>query len=252
MGSAVRPATEDEIRTAFGADPGSLGPVGFEGEVLADETLREGQFVAGANVTGKHLRGVEHGRDFEARFADVREAREGDRCSKCGGALRFQNAIEVGHIFKLETRYTEPLGARFLDADGTERPILMGSYGIGPGRIMSAAVEQNHDEWGIAWPQTLAPYDVEIIAIEAAGQDAMGIAEHLADDLENAGLAVLVDDRDRRPGEKFADADLIGCPFRITVGKKALEDGKVDVLVRRGREEERLAPDAAAARVRAG
>jgi prolyl-tRNA synthetase len=240
MGTAVRAATEDEIRTAFGADPGSLGPVGFKGAVLADETLRQGQFVAGANVTGKHLRGVEHGRDFEARFADVREAREGDRCPKCGGALRFQNSIEVGHIFKLETRYTEPLGARFLDADGTERPILMGSYGIGPGRIMSAAVEQNHDEWGIAWPQSLAPYDVEIIAIEAAGPDAMGIAEHLADDLENAGLAVLVDDRDRRPGEKFADADLIGLPHRITVGKKVLEDGKVDLLQRAGRAEERV------------
>jgi len=240
MGSALRPATEEEIRQAFGADPGSLGPVGFAGPVLADETLREGQFVAGANVTGRHLRGVEHGRDFDARFADVRQAREGDRCPRCGGALRFQTSIEVGHIFKLGTHYSEPLGARFLDADGTERPILMGSYGIGPGRIMSAAVEQNHDEWGIAWPKALAPYDVEIVALEQAGPEAMGIAELLADDLERAGLAVLVDDRDRRPGEKFADADLIGLPYRITVGKKVLEDGKVDLVERAGRREERV------------
>jgi prolyl-tRNA synthetase len=238
--SAVRPATEDEIRHAFGADPGSLGPVGFDGPVIADETLREGQFVAGANETGRHLRGVEHGRDFEARFADLREPREGDACPRCGGALRFQTAIEVGHIFKLGTHYSEPLGARFLDADGTERPILMGSYGIGPGRVVSAAAEQGCDEQGVAWPRAIAPFDVEVVPIEAAGPDAMGIAERLVDDLETAGLDVLVDDRDRRPGEKFADADLLGCPVRITVGKKVLEDGKVDVLTRAGRAEERV------------
>jgi prolyl-tRNA synthetase len=116
----------------------------------------------------------------------------------------------------------------------------MGSYGIGPGRIMSAAVEQNHDEWGIAWPKAIAPYDVEVVALEAAGPDAMAIAEVLADDLEKAGLDVLVDDRDRRPGEKFADADLIGLPYRITVGKKVLEDGKVDLVTRAGRVEERV------------
>jgi prolyl-tRNA synthetase len=240
LGTAVRPAAEDEIREAFGADPGSLGPVGFSGAIVADETLREGQFVAGANVTGRHLRGVEHGRDFEARFADLRVPNEGDRCPRCGGALRFQTAIEVGHIFKLGTHYSEPLGARFLDADGTERPILMGSYGIGPGRVVSAAAEQGADEQGVAWPRAIAPFDVEVVAIEAAGPDAMGIAEQLVDDLETAGLDVLVDDRDRRPGEKFADADLIGCPVRITVGKKVLEDGRVDVLTRAGRAEERV------------
>ncbi|HET9545728.1 MAG TPA: proline--tRNA ligase [Gaiellaceae bacterium] len=240
LGSAVRQATEAEIRSAFGADPGSIGPVGFSGEVVADETLREGQFVAGANETGRHLRGVEHGRDFEARFADLRVPKEGDACPRCGGALRFQTAIEVGHIFKLGTRYSEPLGARFLDADGVERPVVMGSYGIGPGRVVSAAAEQGADEQGVAWPRSIAPYDVEVVPIEAAGPDAMGIAERLVDDLEGAGLDVLVDDRDRRPGEKFADADLIGCPVRITVGKKVLEDGRVDVLTRAGRHEERV------------
>jgi prolyl-tRNA synthetase len=252
LGTSVRPATEDEIRTAFGADPGSLGPVGFSGDVLADETLREGQFVAGANRTGRHLLGVEHGRDFRARFADIREAREGDRCPRCGGALTFRTAIEVGHIFKLGTFYSEPLGATFLDETGAERPILMGSYGIGPGRIMAAAVEQNHDERGIAWPAALAPYDVEVVPIEAAGPRAMESAEHLVDRLEAAGLTVLVDDRDRRPGEKFADADLIGCPIRITVGKKTVEDGKVDILVRAGRAEERVPAEKVVQRVQGG
>ncbi len=246
LGEVVRPATEEEIRAAFGADPGSVGPVGFAGRVVADETLREGQFIAGANRTGWHLRGVEQGRDFEARFADIRQAREGDACPSCGGRLVFQTAIEVGHIFKLDTYYSEPLDARFLDEDGTSRPILMGSYGIGPGRIMAAAVEQRYDEHGIAWPSAIAPYDVHVVAIAAAGPEAVEKAERLGRELEAAGISALLDERDRRPGEKFADADLIGCPVRVTVGKKTLEDGQVDLLVRAGRAEERL-PDAQAA-----
>ena len=160
LGEAVRPATEDEIRETFGADPGSIGPVGVAVEVVADEALREGQFVAGANRTGHHLRGVQAGRDFEARFANIREVREGDTCPKCGGKLHLQTAIEVGHIFKLETRYTEPLEATFLDEDGKEKLLIMGSYGIGPARTMAAIVEQHHDENGIQWPRSVAPYDV--------------------------------------------------------------------------------------------
>lgn len=249
LGSSVRPATEDEIRDAFGADPGSIGPVGFSGEVLADESLREGQFVTGANRTGWHLRGVEHGRDFRARFDDIRQPREGDACPRCGGRLRFQTAVEVGHIFKLGTFYSEPLGARYLDEEGKERPILMGSYGIGPGRIMAAVVEQHHDEQGIAWPSSLAPYEVEVVAIGAAGAEAVGTAESVADALEEEGFEVLLDDRDLRPGEKFADADLVGCPVRVTVGKKTLEDGRVDVLVRRTRAEERVRVDDVAVHV---
>ncbi|MGH2995754.1 MAG: proline--tRNA ligase [Gaiellaceae bacterium] len=250
VGSAVRPATEDEIRVAFGADPGSIGPVGFDGEVIADETLREGQFVTGANRTGGHLRGVEHGRDFEARFADIRQPQEGDACPRCGGRLRFQTALEVGHIFKLETEFSEPLDATFLDESGRERPIVMGSYGIGPGRIMAAAVEQHHDEHGISWPAALAPYLVHVVSIGAAGEEAARGAERVADELEGAGLSVLLDDRDLRPGEKFADADLLGCPVRVTVGKKFLEDGRVDVLVRADRREERIAADQAAEHVK--
>src|SRR3954470_7436828 len=228
LGEEARPSTEDEIRTAFGADPGSLGPVGFGGEVVADELLREGQFVAGANRTGRHLRGVEHGRDFEAQFADIRMSREGDRCPKCGGALTFQTAIEVGHIFKLGTRYSEPLGARFLDENGEEKTILMGSYGIGLARTMAALVEQNHDEHGIIWPASVAPYDVHVVVVKGAEE----VGEQAAAALDAAGLDVLLDDRDRRPGEKFADADLIGIPIRVTAGKKSLEDGAVDVRER--------------------
>jgi prolyl-tRNA synthetase len=236
IGDDVRPSTEEEIRAAFGADPGSLGPVGFKGEVIADETLRDGQFVAGANRTGWHLKGVEHGRDFEARFADLRVPKEGDRCPLCGGALHFQTAIEVGHIFKLGIKYSEPLGARVLDEDGNERPIVMGSYGIGLGRIMAAAVEQHHDENGIIWPRELAPYDAHVVALPGAE----AIAEQAAEVLSAAGYDVLLDDRDARAGEKFADADLIGCPIRITAGKKSLEDGKVDFKDRATGEESRL------------
>jgi prolyl-tRNA synthetase len=237
LGSDFRPATEDEIRAAFGADPGSLGPIGFDGEVIADHALREGEFVAGANRTGWHLRGVEAGRDFEARFADLRQSQEGDSCPNCGGRLRFQVAIEVGHIFKLETTYSGPLEARFLDEDGTEKTVLMGSYGIGPGRVMAAIIEQHHDDLGIRWPASVAPYDVHVVALAGAEE----IAERAAERLEADGKTVLLDDRDARAGEKFADADLIGIPVRVTAGRKSLEDGAVDVRDRATDEERRVA-----------
>ncbi len=236
LDAPIRPATEEEIRNAFGADPGSIGPVGFDGEAIADETLREGQFVTGANRTGWHLRAVEAGRDFQARFADLRRPNEGDACPSCGGSLRFQSAIEVGHIFKFGTRYSEPLGATFLDEDGKQRPLITGSYGIGPGRVMASAVEQHHDEHGIAWPETIAPYEVHVVALPGAEE----IAERAASAIEARGRNVLLDDRDQRAGEKFADADLIGCPVRVTAGKKSLEDGAVDVRDRATGEERRV------------
>jgi prolyl-tRNA synthetase len=231
-----RPATDEEIRAAFGASGGSLGPVGFSGEIVADETLREGQFVAGANRDGRHLRGVEAGRDYAPRFADLREPREGDRCPICGGALQFRVAVEVGHIFNFGSFYSEPLGATFLDEDGTEKPLLGGSYGIGPGRVMAAIIEQHHDENGIVWPTEVAPYDAHVVALPGAEE----IAAQAAEALSGAGFDVLLDDRDMRAGEKFADADLIGCPVRVTAGKKSLEDGKVDVKNRATGEEKRL------------
>ena len=235
-----RPATDDEIRAAFGAGGGSLGPVGFSGEVIADETLREGQFVAGANRDGWHLRGVEAGRDYQPRFADLREPREGDRCPVCGGALIFTTAIEVGHIFNFGSFYSAPLGATFLDEDGQEKPLLGGSYGIGPGRVMAAVVEQHHDEQGIQWPESVAPYDVHVVSLAAGNPEIAELAERVAGQFDEAGKSVLLDDRDQRPGEKFADADLIGCPARVTVGKKTLEDDMVDVRDRKTGEERRV------------
>src|SRR5439155_6442492 len=155
---------------------------------------------------------------------------------ECGGELRFRTAIEVGHIFSFGTFYSQPLQATFLDEDGRERPLLGGSYGIGPGRVMAAIVEQSHDEHGIVWPRSVAPYDVHVVALP----DVDAIALRAAEALSGAGLEVLLDDRDMRAGEKFADADLIGCPIRVTVGKKTLADGAVDVRDRRTGQERRV------------
>ncbi len=233
--SAFRPATEDEIRGAFGAGGGSIGPVGVhEVEVIADETLRSGQFVTGANRDGRHLRGVEAGRDFEPRFADIRQANEGDACPECGGKLVVHTAVEVGHIFKLGKFFSESFGATYLDEDGQERLIVMGSYGLGPGRTIAAVVEQHHDDSGIVWPAAIAPYHVHVVALPGLEEQ----ADASAGALDAAGLDVLLDDRDARAGEKFADADLIGCPIRVTVGKKAREEGKVDVRQRENGEDE--------------
>ena len=228
LGEAYRPMTDEEIRTVFGAGGGSLGPVAVTVDIVADEALREGQFVAGANRDGWHLRGVEAGRDYKPHFADIRQANAGDACPVCGGKLAEQTAIELGHIFKLGTFYSLRFGATFLDEDGEEKPLVMGSYGIGPARTMAAIVEQHHDERGIAWPRSVAPYDVHIVALPGTESH----AEQAATALDEAGFDVLLDDRDARAGEKFADADLIGCPFRVTVGRKAAEDGTVDLRER--------------------
>ncbi len=240
LGSDFRPATEEEIVAGFGAEGGSLGPVGFSGPVIADEALREGQFVAGANRTDWHLRGVAAGRDYEPEFADIRQPREGDACPVCGGALHFQTAIEVGHIFKLGTDYSVPFGAKYLDEDGVEKPIVMGSYGIGPGRVLAAAVEQHGSDEGMVWPAEIAPYDVHVVVLGWDNPELVEIGEQVAGSLSAEGLDVLLDDRELRPGEKFADADLIGCPVRVTVGRKSLEDGAVDVRIRATGEDERI------------
>jgi prolyl-tRNA synthetase len=234
--AAFRAATDDEIRDTFGAGGGSLGPVGVDVEVIADDALREGQYVAGANEDGRHLRGVQAGRDYEPVFADIRQARDGDGCPLCDGTLHAETAIEVGHIFKLGMFHSNAFGATFLDEDGQEKLLMMGSYGIGLARTMAAIVEQCHDENGIVWPNTVAPYDAHVVSLPGAET----IAAQAAETLSAAGLDVLLDDRDQRAGEKFADADLIGCPIRVTAGKKSLEDGKVDVRDRASGAEKRL------------
>jgi prolyl-tRNA synthetase len=234
--SSFRAATEDEIRETFGSGGGSIGPVGVDVQVIADEALRDGQFVAGANRDGWHMRGVEAGRDYDATFADIRQAVAGDSCPQCGGTLTVQTAIEVGHIFKLGTFHSNALDAMYLDEEGHARPLVMGSYGIGPGRTIAAIVEQHHDEHGIVWPEAVAPYAVHVVALPGLEE----LAEQVAQAVEARGHEVLLDDRDLRAGEKFADADLIGCPVRITVGRKTLDDGAVDVRDRAKGEERRV------------
>jgi prolyl-tRNA synthetase len=246
LGEAYRPMTDEEIRAVFGAGGGSLGPVAVTIDVIADEALREGQYVAGANRDGWHLRGVQAGRDYQPDFADIRQANQGDTCVVCGGTLIEQPAIELGHIFKLGTFYSVRFGATFLDEDGEEKPLVMGSYGIGPGRTMAAIVEQHHDDRGIAWPRSVAPYDVHIVALPGTES----YADQAASALDEAGFDVLLDDRDARAGEKFADADLIGCPFRVTVGRKAAEDGTVDLRERGKGEDDAVKVDELVAAVR--
>jgi len=241
LGGEFRPAHPEEIQEAFGASGGSLGPVGVELRVIADESLRDGQFVSGANRDGFHLLGVEAGRDYQPEFADIRAALDGDACIHCGGRISVEPAIEIGNIFKLGTRYSQPLHAFYLDESGKEQPIVMGCYGIGPGRVVAAAIEQNHDGNKIVWPRSIAPYEVEVVALQAAGGSILATAEEIVQKLSELGHEALLDDRDARPGEKFADADLIGAPARITVGKKTLEDGAVDLSLLASGEARRLA-----------
>jgi prolyl-tRNA synthetase len=218
--------------------------------VLADEALKGMRgLVAGANEPDRHLRGVEPGRDFEARFEDVRSVEAGDTCP-AGGEIHIEPAIEVGNIFKLGLRYSEPLNATYLDEEGAEQHIWMGCYGIGPARIVAAAIEQFNDDAGICWPRALAPFDVELVTLGKEGEPAREVADRLYDELRETGLDVLYDDRDRSPGEKFADAELLGCPLRLTVGKRGVEAGEVETQLRRGREKGSLSLEGAAAAAR--
>jgi prolyl-tRNA synthetase len=234
---AFRPAHPDEIEQRIGP-PGYIGPVGDHGvQVLLDEGVATGDganYVAGANRPDAHLRGVEPGRDFFYERVDVRKVLAGDTVG--GAPVRIEPAIEVGNIFKLGVRYSEPLGATYLDENGAIRPVWMGSYGFGPARATAAAVEQYADEKGISWPRSIAPFDVELVVIGAEGSEERALADGLYADLGAAGLEVLYDDRDAGPGEKFTDAELLGCPLRVTVGRKTLAAGEIEVQIRRGRE----------------
>jgi prolyl-tRNA synthetase len=240
LGTQARPAEAAEVREVFGAEPGFIGPVGARVQVVADEALRDLHgLVAGGNEPDVHLVGVEPGRDFQPEWADVRRVEEGDT-GPDGGPIRVEPAIEVGNIFKLGTRYSEALGARYLDEEGREQLIWMGCYGIGPARIVAAAIEQFHDEQGISWPRAVAPFEVELLTLGRKGEDARDLADRLYGELRDAGLEVLYDDREASAGEKFADAELLGCPLRLTVGRRSLESGEVDVQVRRGQEKRSL------------
>jgi prolyl-tRNA synthetase len=231
LGAPWRPAHEEEI--TFGP-AGYLGPVGAEVPILLDRAVDEGGHVCGANRPDTHLRGVEPGRDFPFEAVDVRTVEPGDTWQ--GQELRVEPAIEVGNIFKLGTRYSEPLGATYLDEGGEQQTIWMGSYGIGPARIIAAAVEQFADEQGISWPRALAPFDAHLVAASKAGTEERALADRIYEEVRAGGLDVLYDDRDGSPGAKFADAELLGCPLRLTVGRRTADAGAVEVQVRRGQE----------------
>ncbi len=235
--SDMRPASESEIRAALGASPGSLGAVGVSDlRILADAALEgRGGMTTGANQDDFHLRGVDVGRDIQvATWLDLREVRAGEGCPMCDTPLSVGKAIEVGHIFKLGTRFSEALGACVLDETGKSRPIVMGSYGIGIERTLAAVVERCHDESGIVWPLSIAPFELVITVIKPGDVRTSEAAASLYEALKGEGIDVLLDDRDERPGVKFKDADLIGIPYRVTIGPKGLEEGKVEIQRRSG------------------
>ena len=233
LGADFRAARPDEVAAQLGP-PGYIGPVGAQMPILLDRGVAPGAYVVGANEPDAHLRGVEPGRDFRFEHADIRTVLAGDTIN--GATVRIEPAIEVGNIFKLGTRYSKPLNAAYLDESGKEQLIWMGCYGFGPARAAAAAVEQYADEAGISWPRTIAPFDVEIVVLGKDGSEERAFADQLYEQLQELGLEVLYDDRDAGPGEKFIDAELLGCPLRVTVGRRTLGAGEVEVQLRRGRE----------------
>jgi prolyl-tRNA synthetase len=249
LGADFRPAQPEEIAEKLGP-AGFVGPVGAEMPVLIDEAIEGESFVCGANEPDAHLRGVRPGRDFDGQKVDVRTVEAGDR-APCGEPIEIVPAIEVGNIFKLGTRYSEPLGANYLDESGKEHPIVMGSYGIGPARIIAAAIEQRADERGIVWPLSIAPWHVQLVSLAKQGESEREVADRIYEELLGERLEVLYDDRDAGPGEKLTDAELLGCPLRVVVGRKSLAEGQVEAQVRGSGEERRVSADAAAAEVAA-
>ena len=246
VGQDFRPARREEVDVRLGP-PGFIGPVDANVPVLLDEAVEPGAYVTGANLPDTHLRGVEPGRDFQFERADVRSVVAGDTVG--GAKIRIEPAIEVGNIFKLGMRYSEPLGATYLDESGKTQFVWMGSYGFGPARAAAAAVEQYADEQGISWPKAISPFDVQLVVLGREGGEERELADRLYEELELLGLRTLYDDRDVGPGEKFADAELLGCPVRVTVGRRTLAGEGVEVQVRRGRESRTVPLEGAAAAV---
>jgi len=247
-----KPAQKDEVKAALGVPAGFIGPMDHTIKIrkIADPTLKQGAYVAGANKEGYHVKGVSADKHFsDAEFADIHTAAAGDACVQCGKPLRIERVIEIGNIFKLGTRYSAPLKANYLDESGAEKPIVMGSYGIGPARIAAAAVEQGNDENGIIWPPAIAPYQLHIIPVNVKDTKSMDVAEELYAALEQKGFEVLMDDRDERAGVKFKDADLIGIPYRIIIGEKNLKEGLVELKERKTGQVEKVKVEEAVERV---
>jgi len=246
LGTGFRPARPEEIEQRLGP-AGYVGPVGARMPVVKDAAIQGDSFIAGANEADAHLRGVRPGRDFEFEELDVRAIEAGD-AAPGGGTIEIVPAIEVGNIFKLGTRYAEPLGATYLDEEGRERAIVMGSYGIGPARIVAASIEQRADERGIVWPRVIAPWEVELVSLGKAGEEERAAADQLYEQLRERGAEVVYDDRDAGPGEKLTDAELLGCPLRLVVGRRGLAEGVVEAQVRSSGEDRRLPVAEAAAK----
>jgi prolyl-tRNA synthetase len=244
LGADFRQARPEEIEAELGP-PGFIGPVGASVPVLKDAAIQGEGYFGGANEPDLHLTGIAPGRDVTYEEADIRAVEAGDR-SPAGHEIEIEPAIEVGNIFKLGTRYSEPMGATYLDEDGAERAIVMGSYGIGPARIVAASIEQRADDRGIAWPPAIAPWQVHLVALGKAGDDTVAAAERLYEKLRSAGVEVVYDDREAGTGEKLTDAELLGCPLRLTVGPRALAEGEVEAQLRAGGDDERLRLDDAA------
>jgi prolyl-tRNA synthetase len=246
MKTDFRQASSEEIEAELGP-VGYLGPAGSGLSIIRDAALTGDSYVSGANKPNTHLRGIDPSRDFEAYEMDVRTVEAGDTAPD-GGTIEIEPAIEVGNIFKLGTRYSEPLGATYLDEEGTERPIVMGSYGIGPARVVAAAIEQGADERGIVWPRPLAPWQVHLVSLAKPEEPEREAADRLYTQLLDAGAEVLYDDRDAGPGEKLTDAELLGCPLRVVVGRRGLAEGVVEASERASGTEHQLPVEDAAAR----
>ena len=239
LGAPFRQARPEEIEEQVGPI-GYIGPVGVDLPIVKDTAIAGDSFVSGANRPDTHLRGIKPGRDFAFEELDVRTVEAGDTAPG-GGAIEIEPAIEIGNIFKLGTRYSEPLGATYLDENGIERPIVMGSYGIGPARILAAAIEQRADERGIVWPRPVAPWQVHLVSLAKAGEPEREAADRIYEELLGAGVEVLYDDRDAGPGEKLTDAELLGCPLRLVAGRRGLAKGVVEATERASGEERELA-----------
>jgi prolyl-tRNA synthetase len=254
---SFRPATEEEIR-ATGAEPGYASPIGLGKDsqrlvVVADDSVvTSPNLVAGANESGFHLLNTNFGRDYTAHImTDIASASEGAACPNCGAAMRSSRGVEVGNIFKLGTRYSEALGCTFVDENGEKKPVIMGSYGIGVGRLLACVAEEHHDERGLCWPASVAPYPAHLVVLGGKSGQPEALAEDLYNQLVGAGLEPLYDDRPDSPGVKFMDADLIGVPLRLTVGERSLKNGGVEVKPRSGGESVTLSPADAVAKVAA-
>ncbi len=238
-----RPAQKQEVKEILGVEVGFIGPMNHKIKIIADICLKEGVYISGANKSQYHVKGIKPGDDFIAEWHDIHLAKEGDLCFNCNSPIKIERVIEIGNIFKLGTKYSVPLKAFYLDEKGQEKPLVMGSYGIGPARIAAAAIEQNHDKDGIIWSKSIAPFDIEILPLNINDSATRDVAEKIYRELTEKNIDVLIDDREERAGVKFKDADLIGIPTHIIIGEKNLKEGLIEIKDRKTKEVKKIKVD---------